>query len=330
MNLIDYIDEFAKEIRNTPQGIELQKSYNDFLSVFEENNIKHNMIKELIEGTREDWYFYAPYVAVENIKGYIKSEDQKFPVSKDELEKVISNEKVIKYINTSKKMCEIINEYVKKFIDPIVDANELTINPTIKNIIYTVTYYTAKMMVLKDAEYVAKNNQEMMKYFSIRDKYLDNRTINSPYIQNVEMFLNDIKCIETRIVNFAEKSNLYLYICNRIIYESFYENMMQLNPIQEERYENYPNALIYARMVVNSNDYVTNMKEKWIYKMEDGSYLFVNQKTFKYDKEKGEEFIFSGFIYPCEDINFFNNLSMINSLKNYKEYLDKQKENKEE
>lgn len=322
MNLIDYIDEFARKIRNTPQGIELRKSYNNYLNVFEEKNIKHNMIKELIEGTKENWYFYAPFVAVENIKAYIKSNDDNFPIDKDELKKVIDNEKVIRYITNSKKMCEIINEYVKKFIDPIVEAKELTVNPTIKNLIYTITYYTAKMGVLNDAEYVAKNNKEMIEYFSIRDKYLDNKTINSPYIQNVNGFLNDIEKIDTRIVDFAEKSNLYLYMCNRIIYESFYEDIIQLNPIKEERYENYPNALVYARLRINSNEYATKMKEKWIYNLKDGSYIFVNQKTFKYNKETGEEFIFSGFIYPREDINTFNNLSMINSLKNYKTYLD--------
>ena len=322
MNLIDYIDEFARKIRNTPQGIELRKSYNNYLNVFEEKNIKHNMIKELIEGTKEDWYFYAPFVAVENIKAYIKSNDDNFPIDKDELKKVIDNEKVIRYITNSKKMCEIINEYVKKFIDPIVEAKELTVNPTIKNLIYTITYYTAKMGVLNDAEYVAKNNKEMIEYVSIRDEYLSNKTINSPYIQNVNVFLNDIEKIDTRIVDFAEKSNLYLYMCNRIIYESFYEDIIQLNPIKEERYENYPNALAYARLRINSNEYATKMKEKWIYNLKDGSYIFVNQKTFKYNKETGEEFIFSGFIYPREDINTFNNLSMINSLKNYKTYLD--------
>lgn len=311
MNLIHDLVEFANELKNSDKGKNVIVYKEKVDKLYNELSDKKKYILNHFFLNINDLFFYYPYNTIKCFKKYNGDEKD---ISKEDIEDIISNENVKGYADCMKNLGDFVDEYIRKSL--YADANILSMQITgkIKHLFYNLSYSIARVYTFSNIKHITNDFNLINRYETMRRKYFPEGLYYSPYhLNKTNDFINQAKKENINIGNFVETINFIIYICNSVIYQAFLFDIEEINVIDIETYKINEKTIPYVK--IKSDSVIIAFDDGCcIYKLNDGSYFFCDKKSVSIGNKI--EGTLQGFVYPENDTDLFNNVSIIESLEN--------------
>lgn len=318
LNLIDRLIDFTYLLRETDTGKELFQS-NDI--VYKELRKKDEFIIffQTLEHEEHITNFAAPYIVMKKLEHYMTANETDPMLPKEKAEMFLSNELLKDYAEKSKKFSDFVGSFVKEFIYNEPNLSSSIVNPKTLMMFNKIAEAIGKTRFIKSISRVKEFQEVEVKYAKQKQQIFKNPYPFYPFNENMKEFIkNKLSEIDKVPIEIAETLNFFMYIINQTIFYSFYNQVITIDEseIIDSKYIASQTSFQYKSIKIDNISFFNDFRLLLIKGKKSKNYMFPGEISSSYKSNKISS-SYTGFIYPEDDTDIFNKLSIVDTINKY-------------